>query len=68
MAKMNILSQLSPNFQILHVYAISPGQRRCRRVTWYDVPIFRFQSPGDILQPITSYAVADNYDKGCNKI
>ena len=28
MAKKNILSQLSLNFQILHVYAILPGQRR----------------------------------------
>ena len=30
---------------------------RCRRVTCYDVPIFRFRSPGDSSQPITSYAV-----------
>ena len=56
MAKINMLSQLPPNFEILHAYAILPGQRRyrCIWVTCYDVPIFRLQSPGDSSQPITT--------------
>ena len=63
----SIISKL-PNSTCMCNITWTATMQRCRRVTCYDVPIFRFQSPGDSSQPITSYAVADNYEKGCNKI
>ena len=54
MAKINMLSQLPPNFEILHAYAILPGQRRYIWVHLNHVLIFRLQSPGDSSQPITT--------------